>query len=98
MRKKYKLTRETKKFLDGTVPHCIRAVRDFVLVDGTKIRAGDLSGWVENKENLSHNDEVWVGDDAQVFEDARVYEKALVHGKAQVCGEARVHERAQVFS
>lgn len=94
MKKKYELTEETETLADGTVLHRIRAVMDFTLVDGTMIYAGDLGGWIEKEDNLSHNGEAWVGDDAQVFEDARVYEKALVHDKAQVFGEARVYEEA----
>lgn len=51
--KKYELTGEAKTLADGTVLRCIRAVKDFVLADGTTMRAGDLGGWVENEGNLS---------------------------------------------
>lgn len=41
--------------------HRIRAVRDF----GT-VKAGDLGGWLEKEENLSHDGEAWVGGEAWV--------------------------------
>lgn len=103
MRKKYKLTRETKKFLDGTVLHRIRAVRDFVLADGTKIRAGDLGGWIECEENLSHGGSAWVGDEALIFnkawvgDDARVCDDARVYGNARIGGKVRVYGQAWIY-
>ncbi len=103
MRKKYKLTRETKKFLDGTVLHRIRAVRDFVLADGTKIRAGDLGGWIECEENLSHCGSAWVRDEALIFnkawvgDDARVCDDARVYGNARIGGKVRVYGQAWIY-
>ena len=93
--KKYELMEETKILSFGTVLHRIRAVRDFMLVYGTNIKAGDLGGWVEKEGNLSHNGSAWVCGEASVFGDARiygeaqVYDNALVSGKAQIFGDKR---------
>lgn len=70
MEKKYKLTEETLE-IDGHVLHRIMALRDF-----GDVRKGDFGGWVENEDNLSHDDDCWV------------YNNAQVYGEARVCGEA----------
>lgn len=72
MEKKYILTDETKE-VDGRALHRIKAVRSF----GT-IKKGDLGGWVEKYNNLSHAGDCWV------FQYAEVYGNALVYGNAKV--------------
>ena len=84
MEKKYKLTEETLKIY-GHVLHRIMALRDF-----GDVRKGDIGGWVENEDNLSHDDDCWV------YNNVRVYEEARVYGVAEVYGEARVYGNAQV--
>ena len=88
--RKYELTDETKTIEDGTVLHRIRAVRDFTLVNGDKIWAGKLGGWIENESNLSHDGKAWVYGEAQVFEAARVAADAAVGESATVCGHAHI--------
>lgn len=58
--KKYEFTGETKVIDDVTV-HQIRA-----LVDFSDVLAGDIGGWIEKEENLSHDGTAWVYDDARV--------------------------------
>lgn len=55
------------------------------------VEKGELGGFIEKEDNLSHDDNAWVYDNAQVYGDARV------SGNAQVCGDARVCGNAQVF-
>ncbi|MBD8945769.1 MAG: hypothetical protein EGR97_00365, partial [Clostridiales bacterium] len=50
--RKYELTEEKKVFLGRTL-YRIRALKDFELLDGTIIHAGDLGGWIEKEDNLS---------------------------------------------
>ena len=100
--KKYEFTGETKDFC-GVELHRIRALKDFGYVD-----AGDLGGWIEKEENLSHDGGCWVSGnarvsgnaqvsgDAWVSGDARVYGNAHVSGNAQVSGDAWVSGNAQV--
>ena len=66
MNKKYELTNETKEFLGRTL-HRIRALKDF-----GNVKIGDLGGWIEKEENLSHDDLCWVHDSALVGDNARV--------------------------
>ena len=55
--RKYEFTGETRKIqlMFRTVTlHRIRAVISFGLVD-----AGELGGWIEKEENLSHEGKAW---------------------------------------
>ena len=68
--KKYEFTGETKeiKLLFRTaVLHRIRATVSFGFV-----KIGDLGGWIEKEENLSHEGKAWVCGDAKVFSASHV--------------------------
>ena len=68
--KKYEFTGETKEirllFRTATL-HRIRATVAFGIVE-----VGDLGGWIEKEENLSHEGKVWVCGDAEVFSASHV--------------------------
>ena len=94
--KKYEFTGETKQinllFRTATL-HRIRAVVEFGLV-----KIGDLGGWIEKEENLSHDGKAWVWGNAEVWGNAKVWGDAEVWGNAEVCGDAKVCGDAEVFS
>ena len=91
--KKYILTDEKSGKLSR-----IKAVKSF-----GSIKEGDLGGWIESEENLSHKGNCWVlgkakvYDKAKVFGNAQVYGKAEIYGKAQVYGKAEIYKYAQVY-
>lgn len=101
--KKYELTEETT-FCRGHELHRIRALKDF----GT-VKKGDLGGFIENEENLSHDGSCWVGgrarvcgcaqvrDNARVTDHAEVFGHAEIFNDAVVCNNARVMDHVQVF-
>lgn len=104
--KKYKFTGETKKIftLSRVVNlHRICAVSEF----GT-VKAGDLGGWIEREENLSHDGLAWVRDNAIVRNSAIVSDNAIVrdnaeirdnvwvNGDAIICGNACVRTNARI--
>ena len=50
MNRKYKLIEKRKSFYNGLITiQRIQALRDF-----ENVKAGDLGGWVECEDNLSH--------------------------------------------
>ena len=95
--KKYELTTESKEYYGR------KLFRIKALVSFGNVKEGELGGWIEKEQNLSHFGNAWVGDNACVYEnarvwqDAQVYDDAVVFGnvwisdKAQVCGHAMVH-------
>ena len=93
VRKKYELTNEIITLEDGVVLHRIRALRSFG--DVTK---GDLGGWIEKEDNLSHNGKAWVYGNAKVYGNARVYDDGRVAGNACVYNNAKVYNNACVYN
>lgn len=95
---KYEFTGEVKN-IGGKILHRIRAVRD---IPEQNVKAGDLGGWLETEENLSHDSAAWVTGEAWVMGRAYVTDSTLVAGKAlvtdsaHVMGEARVSGKARV--
>ena len=96
--KKFELTSEFITNILGTKLFRIKA-----LVEFGNVKAGDLGGYVEKEENLSHEGNAWVCGNAEVCGDARVYGNAWVYGdarvygNAEVCGDARVYGNARVY-
>lgn len=93
--KKFEFTGETKTislFFRTATLHRIRAVAEFGLV-----KIGDLGGWIEKEENLSHEGKAWVWGNAEVWGDAKVWGNAKVWGDAKVCGDAEVFSASHVL-
>lgn len=97
MIKKFELDLSSKIMAWGMELFRIRALISF-----GDVKKGDLGGYVEKEENLSHSGDAWVfGDawvtgDARVFGDAEVFGDAWVHGNAKVSGNAKVYGEARV--
>ena len=95
--KKYEFTGE-EKLVDNHTLHRVRALRNFGMV-----KAGDLGGWIEGEDNLSHDGYAWVYGEAQVEGNAcvtggaRVGDNARVSGEALVTGNALVSDAAWVY-
>lgn len=68
--KKYEFTGETKQvgFFGNITLKRIRATMEFGI-----IKIGDLGGWIEKEENLSHKGNAWVYDNAKVYGNAKVF-------------------------
>ena len=80
--KKFEFTGETKTislFFRTATLHRIRAVAEFGLV-----KIGDLGGWIEKEENLSHEGKAWVWGNAKVCGDAKVWGNAKVFSASHV--------------
>lgn len=88
MEKKYELTDEILE-VGGRVLHRINALRNF-----GNINQGEIGGWIENEDNLSHCGDCWVYDDAKVLGNAKVLGDAEVYGNAIVLGDAEVEKKS----
>lgn len=88
MKKKYELTEITIEF-SGRTLHRIKALRDFA-----DVKAGDLGGWIESEENLSHTGSAFVYGDSKVCDLANVSGNAKVSGNASIFGNARVRSNS----
>ena len=89
--KKYEFVEGDTIRRQGRVLRRIRAIRDF-----GEVEKGDLGGYIEKEENLSHEGDCWVFHEAKVFEDASINANANVRDDAKVYGEAEISDEAWV--
>lgn len=73
MIKKFELDLSSKITFLGTELFRIKALISF-----SDVEKGELGGYVEKEENLSHSGNAWVYGDARVYGNARVYGDAEV--------------------
>jgi hypothetical protein len=88
MIKKYELLKSDTIIQQGKTLHHIRYLID---IPRHNIKVGDLGGFLESENNLSHDG------DAAVFDSAWVYGNAMISGYARVSGYAWVYGNAKVF-
>ena len=91
MEKKYKLTKETI-IVDNITLYRIKAIRDF-----SDVKAGDLGGFVEKEDNLSHEGNCWVYDNAKVYNDAKIKDNAKIYNNAKIFGNAVIYDNARIY-
>ena len=92
MEKKYILTEETKE-VGGHILHKIQAVRDF-----GDVQKGNLGGWVESEENLSHDGDCWIFGNGKVSGNGKVYGNGKVSDDGWVFGNAKIGFNAYISS
>ena len=81
--KKFELTAEFVTNVFGKKLFRIKA-----LVAFGNVEKGELGGFIEKEDNLSHDGDAWVSGNAQVCGNAQVFDNAQVSGNAQVFGNA----------
>lgn len=94
---KYKILKNEKIDICDKTLYRIKALKDFTLIDGKEIKAGDLGGYIQSKKNLSQRGNCWIYEHGMVFDNARVYDNAMVFDWACVYDNARVHGNSKVF-
>ncbi|WP_375616697.1 hypothetical protein [Bartonella sp. AP58NXGY] len=90
MQKKFALTNETR-VISNQILYRIKALKDF-----SDVKAGDLGGFVEKEDNLSHDGNCWVYDDACIYNNAYVSDNATVFNYARVFDNAVVSDNVYV--
>ena len=90
--KKFELTAEFVTNVFGKKLFRVKA-----LVAFCDVEKGELGGFIEKEDNLSHDGNAWVSGDAQVFGNAQVSGDAWVYGDAWVSGNAQVSGNAWVY-
>ena len=67
MERKYKLTDDCIQY-EGHKLYRIQSLRSF-----SNVKEGELGGYIESEDNLSHDGMCWVYEEAKVFGNAKVY-------------------------
>lgn len=86
MDKKYELIESDIKGL-----YRVKALKDFGYV-----KKGDIGGYVENPNNLSHEGYCWVCDNAKIYNEARIYGNSQISDCAVIDGNARIYGNSQI--
>ena len=89
--KKFELLATDTKEIFGRKLFRIRALRDF-----GDVKAGELGGYVEKEENLSHDGNAWVYNDANIYGNAEIYGDAEISGNAEIYGNAKISGDAKI--
>lgn len=94
MENKYELLTDDTiiNYYNGVTLYRIKALKDF-----GNVKKGDLGGYIEKEENLSHEGNCWVGDNAFVFGNAIVCNNAMAFGNARVYGDSKVYDDSKVY-
>ena len=87
MDKKYKLIESDIKGL-----YRVKALKDFA-----DVKKGDIGGYVENPNNLSHEGYCWAYGNAKIYGEARIYGNAQVSDCAVIDGNAKIHGDSEVW-
>lgn len=99
MEKKYELVKDDFVMVNGNKLYRIKALVDIE----PWVAAGQLGGYIEKEENLSHEGTCWVFDNAMVYdkavikEDAQVSLNAQVYGQAIMSGQSMATDHAKVY-
>lgn len=88
--KKYEITNKFIEF-EGKTLYRIKALHDF-----NDVKTGDLGGFVESEDNLSHHGDCWIYGNTKVLDDAYVDGNARVLGNAVVRHSSRITENAVI--
>jgi carbonic anhydrase/acetyltransferase-like protein (isoleucine patch superfamily) len=98
MPSKYKLKTDISVRFGGKTLYAIEALRGFA-----DVSLGDIGGFIETEDNLSHEGDCWIYDSAQVHgkarvdRDAQIKDQAVVRDNAKVTDSAVVAGQAEVF-
>lgn len=87
--KKYKFTGLTREWIKGKTLRQIVAVKDF-----GSVKKGDVGGFIEKEENLSHDGNCWVTKTALAYGDCKIWGNAIVTGLADISGNACICDDA----
>lgn len=89
--KKYEILKDQVITMNGSTIYRIKALKNF-----GDVEAGDIGGFVESEDNLSHEGPCWIYGDAMVYHKAKVKDNAIVRDYVHVFNNARVMENAIV--
>ena len=86
MDKKYKLIKSDIKGL-----YRVKALKDF-----GDVKKGDIGGYVENPNNLSHEGYCWVHDNARVYDNVKIYDNARIYDNVKIYDNARIYGNSEI--
>ena len=93
--KKYEFVENDVIVLDDNTT--LRRIRALVEIEYL-CKPGDLGGYIEKEENLSHEGKCWVYGNAWVHGNARITDNVHVFDRAVVCGNVKMSGHSSAFN
>ena len=93
---KYKIT-DIEMTWHGHILHRIKALKNFILMNGKEIRKGDLGGWIESENNLSQEGLCWIYDECKMYDNARRSGNSIGYGNSQQFGNSKQFGNSRQF-
>ena len=92
--KKYEILMDKENTIEceGHILHRIKALRDF-----NDVREGDLGGYVEKENNLSHYGNCWIYDNAKAMDDSRLYGNSIMYGDSRLYGNSAMYDNSRMY-
>ena len=87
MDKKYELIESNIKGL-----YRVKALKDF-----GDVKKGDIGGYVENPNNLSHEGYCWIYDNAIIHDNVKIYDNAIIHDNVKIYDDARIYGDCEIW-
>lgn len=72
--------------------HRIKALRDF-----GDVKKGDIGGYIENENSLSHEGLCWVYNNAKIYGYSEIFDNAKISGNAEVFGYSEIFGNAKIY-
>ena len=72
----------------------IKALKDFQLITGEIIKAGDLGGRILGEHNLSQEGNCWIGYNARAYDNSMVKDNAVMKDSSEAYGNSTVSGNA----
>lgn len=94
--KKYSLI-ESDRSNEQQKLYQIKALKTFTTSNGTKVKEGDLGGFISGEHNLSHEGNCWVANNAEVWDQACVSENAYLGGFSSLSDQVQLYGNAKVI-
>lgn len=87
MEKKYQLRKDLTKVVNGKTLYRIEALKSFY-----DVNKGELGGYIESENNLSHDGSCWVYDRACVLDKAIIKGNIIVSANSVVRGNTTLND------
>ena len=92
--KKYEILMDEENTIEfeGHTLHRIKALRDF-----GDIKRGDIGGYVENENNLSHEGNCWIYDDAKAMDYSIISDNSRIYNNSRMYNNSAMYDNSEMY-
>ena len=84
------------EFTDEVNSQGLRRIRALIDIPSLGVSKGNLGGFLEKEDNLSHEGSCWISDNACIEGNARIWGNARISGNARIWGDAGIWGDARI--